>query len=151
MNRSRSCQINDTSAKKGVAGKCRQESIGGPKCVGDDGIDESSQRDGIQEISLHLSAFSDRACHNTRHGTGESKLEEPKLQIDVVVTLEEKSLVTDKRLGGVAVITAVGKGVSSRPKGNATAARVEKIPQNHIFDVLGADGPRAEHLCSEAI
>lgn len=116
-----------------------------PGGVGDNGIDNTNQEGRVEKVGLHLSTFSNGSSNNGGKSASKGKLEEPILKTNVV-TLEEKALVSDKRLAWIiTIVTTIGQGISNRPKGEAATTRVKKIPKDNVLDVLGANGTGAEH------
>ena len=116
-----------------------------PGGVGNDGVDDTNQKGRVEKIGLHWSTFSNGSSNNGGKSASKGKLEEPILKTNVVA-LEEKALVSDKGLvGAIPIVTTISQGISNRPKGEATTTGVEKIPQDDVLDVLGANGTGAEH------
>ena len=58
--------------------------------MGDDGIHDADEEGRVEQIRLHLRPLGDRAGDDGRQGAGEGELEEPVLEADVVVALEEE-------------------------------------------------------------
>ena len=146
VNRARTGQVNDAATPERIGGSRRQEPVGRPKGVRDDWIDKADQKDRVEEVGLHLGPLGDCSGHNARQSASKGKLEKPVFESNVVVALEKESLVADERLFRGIVLASVGESVPDRPKGDSSSARVEQVPEDHVLDVLGADGSGAEHL-----
>ena len=113
--------------------------------MSDNGVADTDQECGIQEVCLHLSALSNRTSDNRGKSTSKGELEEPVLKTNVV-TLEEESFVSSHGEAIVfRVVTAVSESIADRPKGKATTTRVKKVPEDDILDVLSADRSSTKH------
>jgi hypothetical protein len=64
--------------------------------VGNDRVDESSQKDGIAQIGRHLTTFRNSSCHNGSSCGSERKLEEEEGVVVVITTRRAKFLFPTK-------------------------------------------------------
>ena len=143
---SKTYQVDGSAPPKRIGSIGREPSRGRPKGVRDDGVTESHQNNRIQQIGLHLRTLGNCTSHNGAKRTSESKLEEPVLEGNVIVVLEEEPAIANKCLAGIIrSVSSVGQGVPAHPKGNTATTRVEKIPQDDVFDILGTDATSTKH------
>ena len=103
------------------------------------------------EDNIQIRVWTGGTCSKKSNSTKRTELKEPELERNI--TLEEELLVAHKGLGSriLRIVSTVRKRPTDSPKGQATTTGIQQIPENHVLDVLGADGPGAEHLCSDDV
>jgi hypothetical protein len=143
MDGTRSSQINRTRSPEWISRSIGQESVGGPKGVRNDWVGEADQKGRVQEIGGHFSSFGNGASDDGRESTGKGELKEPLLVLGTFVH-EEKVGVSDKSLGTVVVAT-IRKSISAGPECQTSTTRVEQVPKNYVFDILGSDASSTKH------
>jgi hypothetical protein len=68
----------------------------------------------------------------------------PGLVLDVFVS-EEEVCVSNESLGAPFYIATICEGISDSPKGNASTARIQEIPENYVLDILCSDATSTQH------
>ena len=144
VHRSRSGEIDGPGTPERIRGGAGKESVGRPERVGYHGVDETYQKDRVQQVGGHGGAFGDGPSDNGGERTGKGKLKEP-LVVLYVVSHEEKVGVAHKGLGTFRVTAAVGKGKSTSPEGETSTARIQKVPKDDILDIFGSNASCTQH------
>ena len=126
MDRTRTGQINGSTAKERIGVGVGQPSVDRPEAVGDDGVDETGQEGRVEEIGGHLATLGDGTGNDGRQCARECELEEPLLHVDA--GHQEEVGVADEGGASVGVVATVGKGIADGPEGDAAAGRIEEVP-----------------------
>lgn len=69
------------------------------------------------------------------------ELEEPAVELSLGNAVERKALVANE---GVAIVAAIRKGVADEVEAERAKASVQKVLQDDVLGVLGADGADGE-------
>ena len=143
VDRSRTSEVDDSTAPEGIGVGVGQKSVDRPEAVRHNRVDKACQEGGVEEVGGHLAALGDGAGDDGRQSAAEGELEEPLLHVDVLH--EEEVGVTNEGGATCGIVAAIGEGVSHAPEGNAAAGGIEEIPQQDVLAVLATDGSGTKH------
>lgn len=103
----------------------------------DDGVDETSQESGVDQIRNELSAFSDGATGDSSGSDGEGPLVEEMTVIKSRARdlIEAKEMATDEAVGRCSEGESVAEEVVEEPTGSG----VKNVGKHYVHGVFGSD------------
>mmetsp|Transcript_34831 Transcript_34831/g.51974 ORF Transcript_34831/g.51974 Transcript_34831/m.51974 type:complete len:537 (-) Transcript_34831:202-1812(-) len=148
-------KVDHTHTQRRILVECREEAVSSPDGVHNDGVDESSEEDGVAEVGRHLAPLCYSSCNNSSSRGGEGELEEEanvgSSWVQILGQVNRSANVAEEEVGasneglGFGVTAAVSEGESDGPETESTTACIEQVLQHNVLYVLLAHGSGAEH------